>query len=229
MEPETRITENPPPAIRPGSDIEQRTNPIGFGSKVVCWFTSVYNGAETARRFKGKVGLGSGLLNLLVAYFIVDVISIPIYFLISGSTPPGVTKEIFFLLVIALQIVGLVSWLAISFLSHLLATYMGGQGSFSELAGLLTFPQSGVMILNLFFSWIPLLGGLVQLVLGIALVVSEVNIIKEEYSISGLKAFIAWLVPAVIATLILVGVAVALAVTLYASIPRMVTMPPPYY
>ncbi|MCD4739943.1 hypothetical protein K8R43_01975 [archaeon] len=190
---------------------------LGIGTRVKYWFSSLFNGTAAAKELKGKVGIGTGFLNIIPALIITDTIILAlasIFVILRGEAVVS-TIGLIGAAVAITSIIGVVFWLINSFLTHVIATALGGNGNYNEYAGLVSFPRSGACMLGIPCAFIPFLGGIMQLVIGIAILSAEVKITKEEYGISKLKSFVAVITSGIAIVLILIVLAVVLA---YSSI-----------
>ena len=91
-----------------------------------------------------------------------------------------------------------------SFIVHLLATVLGGQGDYGKLAYLMATYQAPITIVGAVLGLIPFLGGCVAALLGIYGLVLEYFAVKVNYGLESGRAIAVVLIP--IAILILLAV-----------------------
>jgi hypothetical protein len=216
-----------PPAAAPLPETPRQ--PPTLMDKVKHWFISLRDGTETVHEFKGRISLGEGALNLILAlaFFAVFfwVISLAATLLKGGFSIILLVTLLAIPLVVI--ILSMLAWLITTGIYHFLASLLGGKGSFKDYAALLSFPLAGSIILNVVFSapltamgvlflqGLEILAGLVSFVIGIIQLIAQVKITKEEYGLSTARAVATVLIPTFLIGVLLVGVVVAASVGLY--------------
>lgn len=226
---------NPPPTDGEGP-IENYGTP-SLGTKIKHWFTSLIRGDETAREFKGKIGIGTGFVNLIIAYLVDIILIVTILTAISlirfgGTVGQSILSIAIHLMIaiislfIVMSVIGIISWLIFSLLSHITAGLLGGHGSYGEYAALLTFPQAGGSILGgIMWSLVITLfaflanprsasGGLINLIvdlivliISLVVLISQIKITKEEYGLGTGRAVVAVLLPVIVLFIFAIGLA----------------------
>lgn len=190
------------------NDLRRKKEEFYLKTQIGYWFKSLMDGTETVKKFRGSVGITTGLTNLIIAFFLVNIILVPLSFFYGMGMIPTIGIEWFLLFILGFivitDILGIVSWLVSSFLTHLFAGILGGNGEYQEYAALVTFPQAGLILLNMTLGLIPLIGMFVNLAGAGLAIISQVSIIKEEYGLGTIRAVIALILPGILMIISLV-------------------------
>lgn len=185
---------------------------MDFGKMMQVWQNALTKPNETfaAEAKNDKVGLMDGVIGYGIAAAIMSVVNSVIQMAISLITYGfSITTIIGGIFAIPISfVVSIIGLLIGAGIMHIIASILGGKGTYGKLVYLYSLFAAPLMIVGI-ASIVPCLGSIIMLAVGLYSLYLLTLAIKANYALDTMKAVIVWLIPLIVLTIIMV-VAIAL-------------------
>lgn len=164
------------------------------------WKSMLMDPKATVADQKGKVNFGMGVnfyaIGLLVYAFLGTLYALLLAPELAKAT--GITYVSLIIIPITYVILGLIGSGIVVGILYLISMLLGGKGSFKQIFYLDSLYASPILIINGILQFIPFLGPLVSLLLGLYGLYLLTLVLKEANEFDWLKAVLVWLLPIII-------------------------------